>query len=723
MQYYSEDKKENLKYGPNYCNDMLTDEVFKGWIEENIKLTLETGVFRLPGNNNSDASKELTKLFLSENIIDVAITDKNRLFSLLNRNKSNEADISALLPLMNSCDITSAMVFTFIESLDLTLVLESIKAESFDIDKNYENLNNMIKDNLSNDLNNCMEAFKVKELTPEKRIPTNQDVTRFTLNDLHEGPVKAAAIEYYESLKGATLPENVRQKVQDNALQLTLKTIRDEIGKKMRNDDMVKQMIRDSMEDCFTVDAEGYVDVSTESLNKLSDKFSLVKDAARKCHNSATTSIKIPALNIENEAIASMLSVLRFTDEFQNEKENILKSYRDELLVSGLLTPEIADDLKVIIQRNIENGHGKFLNSLLHNLRASRSDLFRQHGVERVILSPGHLFDLSTKRGNEFFPQFLATLNLCNRSSRRHLRNLRDDNLQRKTDEVHPRGWKFPQSSKWSVFDNHKFTIKGKRKDETLELGGYKVVYEIIEKIKFNLNKYIDRKVTDKDIAFWIRSIINGKLIVQDGALVRSDKSVLAINQFKKLPDKMVAQLIKITYLLFGSEVMRNPASLIHHQMMIDLILDGMMTWKEALNGDDGGEMPMSMKNAVASARILHKRFLPYMPHPYYYDPLEVVAAAKEDVLLHRENVIYDNWFIAFLEEEDTDKVRLKVLSEAVEQWYGLIIVNNSLVQSESTELEDVTNSLKNFHMVRSKKMFWYCVYYSLLMTEDTQKK
>jgi len=284
------------------------------------------------------------------------------------------------------------------------------------------------------------------------------------------------------------------------------------------------------------------------------------------------------------------------------------------------------------------------MDSLLNNLRSLRSDLFRQHGIERVILSPGHLFDLS-KEDENFFPQVLA---------RRHLRNLRDDNLQRQTDEVHPRSWKFPQSLKWPVFDNHKFTTKGKRNDETLELGGYKVVYNNIEEIKLNLNKYEDRKVTDGDIAFWIRSIINGKSIVQDGALVCSDKSVLAINQFKKLTEMMIAQLIKITYLLFGSEVMRNPASLIHHQMMIDLILDGTITWKDALDSEltweapycyDGGEMPMSMKEAVASARILHKRFLPYMPHPYYYDPLEVVAAAKEGELLHRENAIYDNWF------------------------------------------------------------------------------
>ena len=44
MKYYSEYKKEYLNYDPDNCNDMLTDEVVEGWIKENIRITLETGV-------------------------------------------------------------------------------------------------------------------------------------------------------------------------------------------------------------------------------------------------------------------------------------------------------------------------------------------------------------------------------------------------------------------------------------------------------------------------------------------------------------------------------------------------------------------------------------------------------------------------------------------------------------------------------------------------------
>ena len=105
----------------------------------------------------------------------------------------------------------------------------------------------------------------------------------------------------------------------------------------------------------------------------------------------------------------------------------------------------------------------------------------------------------------------------------------------------------------------------------------------------------------------------------------------------------------------------------------------------------------MSMKKAVASARILHKRFLPFMPYPYYYDPLEAAddnAAAREGELLGRENAIYEKWFtdyvcikLAFLEEEDTDVLRLDLLSEAVKGWYGLTMV--------TTELDDITNNFK----------------------------
>lgn len=183
-----------------------------------------------------------------------------------------------------------------------------------------------------------------------------------------------------------------------------------------------------------------------------------------------------------------------------------------------------------------------------------------------------------------------------------------------------------------------------------------------------------------------IRDIIKDKDVVLKCS---NDTPVIVIKKFKKLTDMMVAQLIKITYLLFGSEVMRNPASLIHHQMMIDLIIDGIMTWKDALHSkrkpkikkknkqeSDGGEMPKSMKEAVASARILHNRFLPYMPHPYYYDPLEAAdddnAAAREGELLDRENAIYEKWFTEYNQYSRDDVTRLQDLSKAVSRWYGV---------------------------------------------------
>ena len=506
--------------------------------------------------------------------------------------------------------------------------------------------------------------------------------------------------------------------------------------KKLMN--KIKSALGNDLKECFkcfqlseygnVLFATVYKDDTIEKLEKLPE--SLAKTAALNYYNSLTkgSATKKFKQDLKTEALQIALENIRGTQKNINGK----KLHRNELLVSGLLKPATSDDLEVIIQRNLD--HTTFLHSLLDNLQSSRSDLFRQHGIERVILPPVHLFDLSGEE-KDFFPRFLATLNLCNRSSRRHLRNLRDDNLQRLTDEVHPRSWKFPQSPYRSVIDNHKFTTKGNRKDETLELGGYTTVNELIEAIKNNLNKnrveaYLD--VTDGDIASWIRSIINGKPIVQNGALVCRDENVPAINQFKKLTDKMIAQLIKITYLLFGSEVMRNPASLIHHQMMIDLILVNKMTWKDALHSkrkikikktekeeSDGGEMPMSMKEAVPSARILHNRFLPFMPYPYYYDPLEADDddnAAREDELLDREHAIYEKWFTDYMKMpnritlfEDTDK---QVLSEAVKRWYGvdfelkqlnkrLAVIQRSdsfmdslLNQSEFTELDDTIGSL-----------------------------
>lgn len=98
--------------------------------------------------------------------------------------------------------------------------------------------------------------------------------------------------------------------------------------------------------------------------------FDLVKSAALNCYNlldgDATTSINTLKIDIEIETIDSILSCIE-----NKEGRDKLNSYHDELLVCGLLKPAIADDVKVIIQRNLQ--HDTFMLSLLDNLKSSRS--------------------------------------------------------------------------------------------------------------------------------------------------------------------------------------------------------------------------------------------------------------------------------------------------------------------------------------------------------------
>lgn len=213
-----------------------------------------------------------------------------------------------------------------------------------------------------------------------------------------------------------------------------------------------------------------------------------------------------------------------------------------------------------------------------------------------------------------------------------------------------------------------------------------------------NLNKYKKAgvpNVRDEDIAFWIRQTLQGEKL---DTLVNCKGKNIEVEHYARLIKMVKFDLVKITYLLFGSEVVRNPASLVHQQMMLDLIIDEKISWKDALdskviktvkekvmkNADgekiitdvektktDGGEMPMSMKEAVESARILHNKFFGLMPQGYMYDPAPTEASVRETELLQREHDITEKWFNTYgpgLEDE----ARIEILVKQIVRWYGI---------------------------------------------------
>lgn len=70
-------------------------------------------------------------------------------------------------------------------------------------------------------------------------------------------------------------------------------------------------------------------------------------------------------------------------------------------------------------------------------------------------------------------------------------------------------------------------------------------------------------------------------------------------------------------YLLYGTEVVRNPSTLIHNMMAMELISNGKMSWKEAF---DNRGIPMCIKGAIGASRMINEENSEYMPHKYIYD-------------------------------------------------------------------------------------------------------
>lgn len=176
--------------------------------------------------------------------------------------------------------------------------------------------------------------------------------------------------------------------------------------------------------------------------------------------------------------------------------------------------------------------------------------------------------------------------------------------------------------------------------------------YQNLTKDNYGLN--------DKKLAQLVRGNLVGGLINDDlKALLLSVKTFVA----------------KVTYLLFGCEVARNPASLIAHQMMLDLIISGKEEWKyffgeaEKVAGKvkekSKPNMPMAAEGAVPQARNLHHIFGDYMPWPYKYQGVE----ADPSPLLKSQNQLVEKWLRAkninpiFLEE---------ALILSCEDWYNI---------------------------------------------------
>lgn len=250
------------------------------------------------------------------------------------------------------------------------------------------------------------------------------------------------------------------------------------------------------------------------------------------------------------------------------------------------------------------------------------------------------VFDLSKVPENEFVVEFLSYLRLFNRSEKKHL----DSGITARRDIF------------WNIFQERKL-IKTSTKNDGPQRQEY---------VNFGSksSKYVD--------------------ILNDLAENEQKRQILLSSRIniKKGVDEQLSDndnIICVWYLLFGTEVIRNPSALIHINMAFDLIEKEKIAW--------GNEMienvPMCQVGIVKQAVWLNDHYSDYMPYKYRYsDPYWNPNKKKPDFfnlaseLVQREARITLMWLELQLGKDESSSVlkRCGTDDEAVRRIFKLVM-------------------------------------------------
>lgn len=121
---------------------------------------------------------------------------------------------------------------------------------------------------------------------------------------------------------------------------------------------------------------------------------------------------------------------------------------------------------------------------------------------------------------------------------------------------------------------------------------------------------------------------------------------------------------------------MRNPAALIHHQMILDLIENEEVDFDEAFVNDDSPLMPMAMSEATSMAIALNNYYYE-KGIPYRYDSRQD-SSYKRILLIQAEKELELRWLEMKRKREDIDENdNLETaLENAIQGWYGIDITS-----------------------------------------------
>lgn len=267
-----------------------------------------------------------------------------------------------------------------------------------------------------------------------------------------------------------------------------------------------------------------------------------------------------------------------------------------------------------------------------------------------------HKYEYDLSNTNSFALDFFANLRLHNRLDKRALK------YKEKFGE------KFPeQVSKWK----------------------YSQTEIIIDhKIRANTNTLRSEEVKFNDETLSYPAISNLGLVSSDALLLRQifHKGVSA---------NIPTHILTLHYLLFGTEVIRNPSALIHNSMMLDLIYHASLTWEGAF---DQRIMPMSMEGAIMASRIVNSHYTKYMPHNYLYDKgYETIYYKNDAEAYHKQN-------------KNNAKILLEKELDFTKLWLIMKLGNNlDEYLQENGDLKD-NKAQEIFQLIQASCQQWFSI-------------
>ena len=470
---------------------------------------------------------------------------------------------------------------------------------------------------------------------------------------------------------------------------------------KIRTNSTVKRDLKTAINNPKTsnFDKEFLKEIQTLKSNPLMETF--IKD------NITKFSFLLFKSSLDEEQKRGTDSIIKVVQEDKFIKEDVkvtkseLKSYKSILHECIPLTPKRIGE---IISKNIE--YLEELENLEQTEESEKSEKSEKseegfNGIisislqlikdfivkkERIRLPNLYEFDFEDQYS---IPRFMANLRLCNRSAIRLIKNNKLFNGVPLSKQKQSRGCKFPASIEMAL-ETQEITNQGNRADLVINNGKYEEVNAKIEGIKA-----CGDTIYDQDIAFWIRETLRGNPLTEL-SYVNGDE-IIHLEAFQLNEIKRV--IVDITYLLFGTEVVRNPASLIHHNMMLDLIINENYTWASFLSGEKP-MLPMELKGenkndkygAVRCARTLHTAYNRLMPYKYTY-PKDALELGHDKVveLIAREGSLTLEWLRHCakvkidMSKDITDAMLCKIinaLKDACQEWFGFSVGRRVYIKS-----------------------------------------